>query len=133
MYGDALIVGYKVFVNGVVEAVLGPKQLNFSLNTGKWCREYIFQVQALSSCDGLHSKPSDPLVTMWPGVQTPHLHPTPVVDGDRVTVKWDKPEATDGVRIKLYKVLTSVLTFVYNVVLYRFVYTCTCICCSWCA
>ena len=103
-YGDALIVGYKVFVNGVVEAVLGPQQRNFSLTTGKWCREYIFQVQALTSCDGLHSKPSDPLVATWPGVHTPVLDSTPVIDGDRVTVRWEKPEATEGVRIKLYKV-----------------------------
>ena len=44
-YGDALITGYKVFVNGVVEAALGPDQFSYSYTQGKWCREYIFQVQ----------------------------------------------------------------------------------------
>ena len=45
MYGDAKITGYKVFVNGVVEAVLGPDQHTYSFTHGKWCKEYIFQVQ----------------------------------------------------------------------------------------
>ena len=44
-YGDALITGYKVFVNGVVEAVLGADQFTYSFTHGKWCREYVFQVQ----------------------------------------------------------------------------------------
>ena len=44
-YGDALVTGYKVFVNGVVEAVLNADQLSYTYSQGKWCREYIFQVQ----------------------------------------------------------------------------------------
>ena len=43
-YGDAGITGYKVYVNGVVEAALGPEQFTFSYTAGKWCREYAFQV-----------------------------------------------------------------------------------------
>ena len=50
-YGDALIVGYKVFINGVVEAVLGQDQRSYSFTNGKWCKEYIFQVQALTNND----------------------------------------------------------------------------------
>ena len=45
MYGSAHITGYKVYVNGVVEALLKADQLNFSFTHGKWCREYVFQVQ----------------------------------------------------------------------------------------
>ncbi len=44
-YGDAAITGYKVYVNGVVEGLLAPDQLSFSFTHGKWCREYVFQVQ----------------------------------------------------------------------------------------
>lgn len=44
-YGDASITGYKVFVNGVVEAVLGPENFTYTFTQGKWCKEYSFQVQ----------------------------------------------------------------------------------------
>lgn len=44
-YGDAGITGYKVIVNGVVEAVLGVDQCTYSYAGGHWCKEYVFQVQ----------------------------------------------------------------------------------------
>ncbi len=48
-YGDAHISGYKVYVNGVVEATLGSDQHTFSYAQGRWCREYAFQVQVTLS------------------------------------------------------------------------------------
>ena len=103
-YGDALIVGYKVFINGVVEAVLGQDQRSYSFTNGKWCKEYIFQVQALTNNDELHSKPSDPLLVTWPGVQSPVINRAPSVNGNCVTVRWISPDVTDGVRMKHFKV-----------------------------
>lgn len=50
MYGDAIVTGYKVYVNGVVEALLGADQFTYSFTHGKWCREYVFQVQVSCSC-----------------------------------------------------------------------------------
>ena len=44
-YGDALITGYKVYVNGIVEAVLSADSLSYTFTQGKWCQEYSFQVQ----------------------------------------------------------------------------------------
>jgi len=44
-YGDALITGYKVFVNGIVQHTLNADQLSFTYTEGKWCHEYTFQVQ----------------------------------------------------------------------------------------
>ena len=44
-YGDTLVTGYKVYVNGVVETILGTDQFSFSFTQGHWCREYAFQVQ----------------------------------------------------------------------------------------
>ena len=44
-YGDAIISGYKVYVNGVVESILKPDQMTYSYTQGHWCREYGFQVQ----------------------------------------------------------------------------------------
>ena len=44
-YGDAMVTGYKVYVNGIVEAILNADQLSFTFTHGKWCEEYAFQVQ----------------------------------------------------------------------------------------
>ena len=44
-YGDALITGYKVYLNGIVEAILNADQLSYTYTHGKWCQEYSFQVQ----------------------------------------------------------------------------------------
>ena len=44
-FGDAIITGYKIYINGVVEALLGPDQFTFTFTHGQWCREYVFQVQ----------------------------------------------------------------------------------------
>ena len=44
-YGDALITGYKIYVNGIVEAVLSADSLSYTFTQGKWCQEYSFQVQ----------------------------------------------------------------------------------------
>ena len=55
-YGDALITGYKVYVNGIVEAVLSPDSLSFTFTQGRWCQEYSFQVQVIRG--GARSTPS---------------------------------------------------------------------------
>jgi len=48
MYGDANITGYKIYVNGIVEAVLGSDQYTFSYTKGSPCLEYVFQIQVTS-------------------------------------------------------------------------------------
>ncbi len=52
-YGDAKITGYKVYVNGVVEALLGADQQTYSFTHGRWCREYAFQVQVRTTLKSL--------------------------------------------------------------------------------
>ena len=47
--------GYKVYVNGVVEAVLGPEQFTYTFTQGKWCKEYSFQVQVSTCTTGVIS------------------------------------------------------------------------------
>ena len=44
-FGDAAVVAYKVYVNGIVEATLSADQLSFSFTKGVPCHQYIFQVQ----------------------------------------------------------------------------------------
>ncbi|ELT90741.1 hypothetical protein CAPTEDRAFT_219540 [Capitella teleta] len=104
-YGDAGVTGYKVIVNGVVDATLGPDQCTYSFAGGNWCKEYAFQVQALTATDRLCSRPSDPLVVSWPGVQPPLLFKAPPVSSNSMKVKWETPPATEGVKIKQYKLI----------------------------
>nr|XP_034305803.1 uncharacterized protein LOC105321045 isoform X1 [Crassostrea gigas] len=102
-YGDALVTGYKVYVNGIVEAILNAEQMSFTFTHGKWCQEYAFQVQALTSFDKLHSKVSDPLVVVWPGCKAPTLKRLATHSSSCVKIAWEDPYLTEGVKVKHYR------------------------------
>lgn len=101
--------GYKVYVNGIVEAILNAEQMSFTFTHGKWCQEYAFQVQALTSFDKLHSKVSDPLVVVWPGCKAPTLKRLATHSSSCVKIAWEDPYLTEGVKVKHYRV--SILPF----------------------
>ncbi|KAH9503746.1 hypothetical protein Btru_066540, partial [Bulinus truncatus] len=101
-YGDALITGYKVYVNGIVEAVLNADQLSYTFTQGKWCNEYAFQVQALTG-ETMNSKPSEPLIAVWPGTKPPELKRLPSVSSSTIRVGWSEPYLTEGIKVKHYK------------------------------
>jgi hypothetical protein len=46
-YGDALIVGYKVYIDGKAIAVVSAEQTAFTLSNGISCHDYSFQIQVL--------------------------------------------------------------------------------------
>ncbi|XP_067685414.1 uncharacterized protein [Haliotis asinina] len=102
-YGDALVTGYKVYVNGIVEAILNADQLSFTFTHGKWCQEYSFQVQALTATERLNSKPSEPLVVPWPGVKPPAIFRIPSVSSSTLRVGWEAPYMTEGIKVKHYR------------------------------
>ncbi|CAL1538548.1 unnamed protein product [Lymnaea stagnalis] len=102
-YGDALLTGYKVYVNGIVEAVLNSDQLSYTYTQGKWCHEYAFQVQALTASDNLNSKPSEPLIVTWPGSKPPEVKCLPSISSSTLRVGWSEPYLTDGIKVKHYK------------------------------
>ncbi|CAH1782616.1 unnamed protein product [Owenia fusiformis] len=104
-YGDALVAGYKVYVNGVVETILGPDQYTYAFTHGQWCHEYAFQIQALSTIEKLHSKPSEPFLVEWPGVRAPVLSRALTVSSNSIKIVWDTPYASEGVKLKMYKLL----------------------------
>lgn len=67
-------------------------------------------LQALTNIDNLNSKPSDPLVVTWPGVQPPVLQRVPAVSNNAIKVAWDPPLVTEGVKIKVFKVCNMKFT-----------------------
>ncbi|CAD5112727.1 DgyrCDS1945 [Dimorphilus gyrociliatus] len=104
-YGEGKIIEYKIFINGIVEEKVGPDQFHYSFTRGYWCSEYAFQVQAVTGIDRLDSRPSDPLVVIWPGVQPPVLQRVPAVGKSSVRIVWNVPITTDGIDIKQYKLV----------------------------
>ena len=43
--GDALLAGYKVYVNSKFQTQLDPEETTFHFTQGLMCREYSFQVK----------------------------------------------------------------------------------------
>ena len=113
-YGDALVTGYKVYVNGIVEAILNAEQMSFTFTHGKWCQEYAFQVQALTSFDKLHSKVSDPLVVVWPGCKAPTLKRLATHSSSCVKIAWEDPYLTEGVKVKHYRVSSFTFSLLFK-------------------
>ncbi len=68
------------------------------------CNISRFPPQALTNIDKLNSRPSDPLLVTWPGVQPPTLRRAPAVSQNAVRVAWEPPLLTDGVKLKQFKV-----------------------------
>ncbi len=107
VFGDALIAGYKVFINSKLVAQLEPDQLSFEFTKGLMCREYCFQVQALSSLENLDSELSKPLVVLWPGVVPPELECLPATRQNSIRVGWHPPFIAGNVKLIGYRVRLS--------------------------
>jgi hypothetical protein len=105
-YGEAQIVGYKLYVDGKVEAVLSNEQTVFTLSKGEPCHEYSFQVQAMTSDENLASPISAPLSVIWPGVQVPNLRQIENENGI-LRLAWDEPSITGNAKISYYRVLAE--------------------------
>ena len=109
-YGDADIVGYKLYVDGKVEAVVSAEQHVYTLSSGEPCREYKFQVQAVTSDESISSPMSAPLVVVWPGILLPNLRE---IDNDSgsggsvLRLAWDEPVVTGNLKLAFYRVVTE--------------------------
>ncbi|XP_033744669.1 uncharacterized protein LOC117330483 isoform X1 [Pecten maximus] len=102
-YGDALVTGYKVFVNGIIVHTLNADQTSYTYTEGKWCHEYTFQVQALTAIERLNSKVSEPLTIVWPGAMSPHLHRLPTHSSSVIRIGWDDLNMSDGAKVKHFR------------------------------
>lgn len=60
--------------------------------------------QAVTNVEKLASRPSDPLVLVWPGVLPPALQQASPTTANTVKIEWDAPYTTEGVKIKQLKV-----------------------------
>ncbi|ESN91000.1 hypothetical protein HELRODRAFT_182345 [Helobdella robusta] len=103
-FGDATITGYKVFIDGVAESNdLGSTARSFAFTGGVWCKDYVFQVQALTSERRYHSQLSEPLVVTWPGVLAPKLQRVTSPSSNYfngVKISWGLIVVTGNAKIK---------------------------------
>lgn len=58
----------------------------------------------MTNVEKLASRPSDPLVVVWPGVLPPALRQASPTTANTVKIAWDAPYSTEGVKIKQLKV-----------------------------
>jgi hypothetical protein len=105
-YGEAHVIAYKIYVDGKVEAVLSADQTIFTLSKGEPCHEYTFQVQAMTSDEGLTSPISAPLVVIWPGIMVPNLRE---IENEKGILRlgWDDPVLTGNIKISYYRVIAE--------------------------
>ena len=111
--GQLTIVGYKVFVNNRLAAVLSHDQLSYTLTNGHPCTEYLLHVQALSNDPQVTSPLSREVKFIWPGIKPGQFIRLDDGSTNTIVLAWDHPQLEDpDDRIRLYKVrLSSFLPF----------------------
>lgn len=94
-YGEVGVVGYKIFVNNRLAAILSQKQLSYTLTNGIPCDFYSVQVQAVGNEKSIVSPMSRSVEFSWPGVRAGAFRR--VDDGQTGTIllAWDPPRLED--------------------------------------
>lgn len=107
-YGILSVVGYKIFVNNRLAAILSEEQLSYTLTNGSPCDSYTIQVQALSKDTQILSPMSRPLKFTWPGIKPGAFRR--VDDGQTGTIllSWEHPKFEDDAeRLVAFRVKKS--------------------------
>ncbi|CAM4854988.1 unnamed protein product [Rotaria socialis] len=111
-YGEITVVGYKIFVNNRLAAILAHDQLSYTLTNGLPCDIYIVHVQALSSDKNVLSPMSRDIKFAWPGVKPGAFKRIDDGQTGSVIVVWENPQLEDeterllGYRIRSENVTT---------------------------
>ena len=105
-YGENQVIAYKLYVDNKVEAVLSAEQTAFTLSKGEPCREYSFQVQAITADESNSSPMSPALSVIWPGIMAPNVRQLENENGI-VRVIWDEPLITGNAKISYFRVVAE--------------------------
>ena len=106
IYGDAHVVGYRIYINGKMEKTLPDYYTSFTLAEGESCIEYNFQIQAITADDNLTSTVSPILAVTWPGVNVTNFRE---IENDNQVLKvaWNEPVVTDKVKVSHFRVIAK--------------------------
>ncbi|CAF1469981.1 unnamed protein product, partial [Adineta ricciae] len=94
-YGEFTVVGYKIFVNNRLAAILSHDQLTYTLTNGIPCDVYTVHVQALSSEKNVVSPMSRGVQFTWPGIRAGALRRVDDGQTGAVVVAWEHPQLED--------------------------------------
>jgi hypothetical protein len=94
-YGELAVVGYKVFINNRLVAILSHDQLTYTLTSGSACEEYTVYVQALSNDKNISSPLSRGIKFNWPGIKPGIFRRLDDGLTGTVVVAWEHPHLED--------------------------------------
>jgi hypothetical protein len=94
-YGDATVVGYKIFVNNRLAAILAHDQLTYTLTNGTPCDIYTVHVQALSNEKNIVSPMSRGVQFAWPGIKPGAFKRIDDGQTGNIIVAWEHPQMED--------------------------------------
>ncbi len=94
-YGEVTVIGYKIFVNNRLAAILTHDQLTYTLTNGIACDIYTVHVQALSNDKNIVSPISRAVQFAWPGMKPGAFKR--IDDGQTGTIilTWEHPQLED--------------------------------------
>ncbi|UJR33951.1 hypothetical protein I4U23_021369 [Adineta vaga] len=94
-YGEIAVVGYKIFVNNRLAAILSHDQLTYTLTNGTPCDMYTVHVQALSNEKTVVSPMSRAVQFVWPGVRPGAFKRIDDGQTGAIVVAWEHPKLED--------------------------------------
>ena len=101
------VIGYKLFVNNRLLAILSHDQLTYTLTNGSPCDEYTVHIQALSHDKNISSPLSRGVEFTWPGIKPGAFRRLDDGKTGTVIVAWDHPRLEDETdRLVGFRVLT---------------------------
>ncbi|UJR13408.1 hypothetical protein I4U23_000423 [Adineta vaga] len=113
--GELSIIGYKIYLNNRLLAILSHDQLTYTLTTGSACEEYTVHVQALSHDKNIASPLSRGVKFTWPGIKPGIFRRIDNGQTGTVIVDWEHPHLEDetdkliGFRLLSENVLTHAI------------------------
>lgn len=93
--GELTVIGYKLFMNNRLLAILSHDQLTYTITTGSACEEYIVHVQALSHDKNISSPLSRGVKFTWPGIKPGAFQRLDDGQTGTVIVAWEQPLLED--------------------------------------
>ncbi|CAF1293197.1 unnamed protein product [Rotaria sordida] len=107
-YGELAVVGYKMYIDNRLVAILSHDQLTYTLTNGSPCEEYIVHVQALSNDKNISSPMSRGVKFTWPGIKPGTFRRLDDGLTGTVVVAWDHPQLEDETeKLIRFKILSE--------------------------
>ncbi|CAF0725940.1 unnamed protein product [Rotaria sordida] len=94
-YGEITVVGYQIFVNNRLAAILAHDQLTYTLTNGTSCDIYTVHVKALSNDKNIVSPMSRGVQFSWPGIKPGAFKRMDDGQTGIIIVVWEHPQLED--------------------------------------